>query len=73
MEVGQPLPRTLDTALPPDEKELRTPAQAEARALELLNIDRVRFGLPALERDRALDAIARRAAAGLRARRVRLR
>jgi uncharacterized protein YkwD len=59
VEVGQPLPATYETHLPPDESRLRTAEAAEPVAFALLNADRARFGLPALVRDARLDAVAR--------------
>jgi uncharacterized protein YkwD len=67
VEVGQALPATLTTALPPDESGVRGVEAAEQLALALLNADRARFGLPALARDPRLDAIARGHSADMRA------
>lgn len=59
VEVGQDPPQSYDTRVLPDESSIRSPAQAEALAFQLLNADRKRAGLPLLERDAALDAVAR--------------
>ena len=59
VEVGRPLPQEYASRLPPDEREVTSVGAAEALALKLLNADRVRFGLPILERDARLDAVAR--------------
>jgi uncharacterized protein YkwD len=58
VEVEQPLPETLETTLP-EVEVLEGTAAAESLAFDLLNADRARFGLPALQRDPALDAVAR--------------
>lgn len=57
--VGNEVPRVASIRRPPDESEIQTPAQAERLALALLNADRRRFGLHALERDESLDDISR--------------
>ena len=59
VEVGRPLPESYTTSIPPDESRVRTVAEAERLAFELLNRDRARFGLRALEQDAALTAIGR--------------
>ena len=55
--VDAALPTQLKAIWPPDETEL-TGAAAVDRAAALLSEDRARFGLPALERVAALDAVA---------------
>jgi len=57
--VDTALPDTFETILPPDESDIQTVADAEARAFELLNADRDRANLPRLIWDRALRAIGR--------------
>jgi uncharacterized protein YkwD len=64
--VGQDPPQTFDTHVLPDESNIHSPAEAEAIAFQLLNDDRRKAGLPALERDTALDAIARAHSADMR-------
>ena len=59
VEVGRPLPDSYTTSIPPDESRITTVPAAEKLALDLLNRDRARFGLKALEVDPALSAIAR--------------
>jgi uncharacterized protein YkwD len=59
VEVGRPLPQEYASRLPPDERDITSVEAAEALALRLLNADRARFGLPILERDPRLDAVAR--------------
>jgi uncharacterized protein YkwD len=66
--VDEPLPRTLDTIWPPDEAEFETPEAAADQAARLLNADRGRFGLPPLQRDADLDAIARAHSEDMRSR-----
>lgn len=58
--VGGPPPQVWQGPRPPDESDIRTHAQAEALMLELVNADRLRFGLPSLTADQRLAAIARR-------------
>ncbi len=58
VEVGQALPETLETTLP-EVEALPHASAAETLAFELLNADRLRFGLPSLIGDPALDAVAR--------------
>ena len=67
--VGDALPTTLQLRLPPDEAHLKSAAAAERLALRLLNADRRHHGLPALERDPDLDAIARGHSVDMRDRR----
>ena len=57
--VGRDPASSLSTRLAPDESAITTVERAEALALAILNGDRRRFGLAAVERDRQLDAVAR--------------
>lgn len=57
--VGLEPPDRYEAFMSPDESALTTTAAAEARAFELLNDDRVRFGLEPLTRDPELDEVAR--------------
>jgi uncharacterized protein YkwD len=59
VEVGQPLPTSIQVLVPPGEEELQDLESAERFALELLNMDRRRYGLPALALDPALAEVAR--------------
>ncbi len=59
VEVGDELPRTFATVVPEADPAFGDVAAAEAYALELLNRDRARFGLPALAIDPDLCDIAR--------------
>lgn len=59
VEVGQPPPRSIDVLVPPAEGDLADRASAERFAFELVNMDRKRHGLEPVERDPALDAVAR--------------
>lgn len=59
IEVGRPLPISYTTSIPVDESGVVGVPAAERLAFELLNRDRTRFGLPALEADAALAKIAR--------------
>jgi uncharacterized protein YkwD len=64
IEVGGALPTTLRVAIPGEEGG--GAEEAEARSFRLLNEERRRFGLAALARDPALDAVARAHSADMR-------
>lgn len=66
VEVGREPPRSFTTRLAPDEKNLRTADDAAHYTLQLLNSDRARFGLPALQWDGQLAAIGRDHSAEMR-------
>ena len=55
LSVDEELPWDLATQWPPDESALQSSSQAEAYALELINADRMRFGLAPVVRDPLLD------------------
>ncbi len=57
--VGQDPPDRFEGAWPPEEREIADAWDAEAEALDRLNRDRARFGLPELRHDSALADIAR--------------
>ncbi len=57
-EVGRALPTSYEARLPPDEARVDSASQAERLAFDLLNSDRRRHGLPALQLDRALSVVA---------------
>jgi len=58
--VGSSPASAWEGKIPPEETDVRTPAEAEALMLELVNADRRRFGLPAVQADERLAAVARR-------------
>jgi uncharacterized protein YkwD len=66
VEVGREPPRTYTTRLAPDEKRLDTADDAAAYDLKLLNEDRAKFSLPALQWDPQLAEIARDHSAEMR-------
>lgn len=57
--VGQPPPARVELPAPPDESQIKTTEQAEQLMLDLVNQERARFGLPALQWDERLAQIAR--------------
>ncbi len=66
VEVGRAPPRSYTTRLAPDENNLQTADDAARYALDLLNQDRARFSLPALQWDAQLAEIARDHSAEMR-------
>ncbi len=58
VEVGREVPETLVATLPPDESRLQDVNDAAALAFKLLNDDRVKHGLHALQWDGALATVA---------------
>ena len=66
VEVGRALPTQYAAVLPPDESALRTADQAAAYAMQLLNADRVRHGVPLLSWEAKLAEIARDHSADMR-------
>lgn len=59
IHVGEPPPQTWAGRYPPDESGMDTAEDAADLVYALLDADRARFGLPPLERDKVLDAVAR--------------
>ncbi len=59
VEVGDALPQKIDVLVPPSEDDLGDLASAERFAYELLSLDRRRLGVPPLQLDLALSAVAR--------------
>lgn len=59
VHVGEQPPASWAGLYPPDESHLEAEEEAADLAYALLDADRARFGLPPLERDRVLDAVAR--------------
>lgn len=66
VEVGRDPPRSYTTRLAPDEKRLQTADDAAHYALQLLNEDRAKNGLPALQWEQPLADIAREHSAEMR-------
>ncbi|MGM0575255.1 MAG: CAP domain-containing protein [Myxococcota bacterium] len=59
LHVDEAVPERIRTTWPPDESDVEDAAAAEELAFDLVDADRARFGLPPLERDPRLDAVAR--------------
>jgi uncharacterized protein YkwD len=64
--VGRGVPRVLVSALLPDETDISESDEAEDLAMDVLNVDRKRYGLSLLLRDTRLDQVARRHSVDMR-------
>jgi uncharacterized protein YkwD len=58
VHVGHPAPDRYDGVAPPEEGAMGSPQALQALLYELVNADRAHFGLPPLQRDPALEAVA---------------